>query len=352
MTAIWPVPVSNCAFLAPMSGVSDLPFRRIAAGFGAGLVFSEMVASDRLVAGEEDARLRLEADGLLVRAVQLAGCTEHHLTEAARIAEAAGADLIDINMGCPAKRVVHGWAGSALMRDLDHATRLVRAVVAGVAVPVSLKMRLGWDEASVNAPELARRAEAEGVRMVTVHGRTRRQFYKGRADWGAIAAVKAAVSVPVVANGDCAAVADARDMLARSGADAVMIGRAAVGRPWLVGAIGSLLADGSPATASAASTATAAAAAPDPARLAGLVAGHYEAVLGHYGVAAGVRQARKHLAGYCDDALRRFAPAGSAVPNRVRSLKTALLTADDPARVMALLPAFFASCTETMQQAA
>ena len=341
MTVPWPVPVSNRAFLAPMSGVSDLPFRRLAAGFGAGLVFSEMVASDRLVAGEEEARLKLEADGLAVRAVQLAGCTEHPLTEAARIAEAAGADLIDINMGCPAKRVVHGWAGSALMRDLDHATRLVRAVVAAVRVPVSLKMRLGWDETSVNAPELARRAEAEGVRMVTVHGRTRRQFYKGTADWAAIAAVKAAVSVPVVANGDCASAADAGEMLARSGADAVMIGRAAVGRPWLVGAVGSALAGGAPA----------AAAEPDPARLAGIVAGHYEAVLGHYGVAAGVRQARKHLAGYCDDAMRRCAPAGAAA-DHVRCLKAALLTADRPDRVMALLPAFFASCTETMRQAA
>ena len=179
---IGPVTLANRAFLAPMSGVSDLPFRRIAARLGAGLVISEMVASDRLIAGEVETRLKLEGEGLALHAVQLAGCTEEHLAEAARIAEAAGAGLIDINMGCPAKRVVHGWAGSALMRDLDHATRLIRAVVASVRVPVSLKMRLGWDETTMNAPELGRRAEAEGVAMLTVHGRTRRQFYKGRAD--------------------------------------------------------------------------------------------------------------------------------------------------------------------------
>lgn len=286
--AVGPLRFANRVFLAPMSGVSDLPFRRLAARFGAGLVVSEMVASDRLAAGEEEARLRMEGDGLPLRAVQLAGCREADLAEGARIAEAAGADLVDINMGCPAKRVVGGYAGSALMRDLDHATRLVRATVRAVSVPVTLKMRLGWDHASINAPELARRAEAEGVVLVTVHGRTRCQFYKGAADWGLIRPVKAAVSLPVVANGDVRTAADARAMRARSGADAVMVGRAAVGAPWLPAAIAARL-DGAPVPGPATTEAFAA-----------LVLEHHGALVAHYGATQGVRIARKHLAAYLD----------------------------------------------------
>src|SRR3954454_5460992 len=190
--AIGPVVASGRAVLAPLSGVTDLAFRRIAKRFGAGLVISEMVAADDYVRGSEEARLRAEGQGISPHVVPRAGCEPSWMGEAARLAEANGAAIVDINMGCPAKRVTGGYAGSALMRDLDHAIALVRATVGAVQIPVTLKMRLGWDDASLNAPELARRAEAEGVQLVTVHGRTRMQFYKGRADWAAIRAVRAA----------------------------------------------------------------------------------------------------------------------------------------------------------------
>src|SRR5882724_827766 len=238
------IQVANRVFLAPMSGVTDAPFRRLAASLGAGLVVSEMTASDDLANGRPMSRLRCEATGVGPHVVQLAGCQTHWMAEGARIAESAGADIIDINMGCPAKHVTGGQSGSALMRDLDHALRLIEATVGAVSVPVTLKMRLGWDDASRNCAELARRAEGAGVRLITVHGRTRCQFYKGDADWAAVRAVKDAIRIPLVVNGDITSFEKAVSALEMSGADAVMIGRGAQGQPWLPGQIGRRLESG------------------------------------------------------------------------------------------------------------
>jgi tRNA-dihydrouridine synthase B len=228
----------NRVFLAPMSGVSDEPFRKAAHVTGAGLVVSEMVASEELVRERRDmVRRAKSAANVYPFAMQIAGREAKWMAEGARVAQDLGADIIDINMGCPARQVTGGLSGSALMRNLDHAISLVAATVDAAQVPVTLKMRLGWDENSLNAPELARRAEAEGVAMVTVHGRTRCQFYSGKADWRAIRSVREAISIPLVANGDCSSAEDARAMMELSGCDGVMIGRASYGRPWLAGEV-------------------------------------------------------------------------------------------------------------------
>ncbi|QRM55441.1 tRNA dihydrouridine synthase DusB [Sinorhizobium sp. BG8] len=272
----------NRVVLAPMSGVTDLPFRELAWRFGAGLVVTEMVASRELAVNSPESWARIRNCGIRPHMVQLAGRDAHWMGEAARIAEANGADIIDINMGCPAKKVIGGYSGSALMRDPDHALTLVSATVNAVKVPVTLKMRLGWDHNSINAPEIARRAEEAGVKMITVHGRTRMQFYEGRADWDAIRAVRDCISVPLVANGDVDTVEDAREILRRSGADAVMLGRSAQGRPW------------HPAVLAGACSA------PAGEDLAALVVEHYRMMLDFYGPEAGLRHARKHLGWYIE----------------------------------------------------
>src|SRR5262252_4927613 len=221
------VRLTNPVVLAPMSGVTDAPFRRLAARLGAGLVVSEMAACAALAAGKRNAWLRLEAPGIGHHVVQIAGCEAKWMAEGARIAAGEGAEIIDINMGCPARHVTNGEAGSALMRDLDHALTLIEATVSAVTVPVTLKMRLGWDERTRNAAELARRAEAAGVQLITVHGRTRCQFYKGQADWRAVRAVRESIAIPLVVNGDVTSCDEAVAALDASGADAVMIGRGA-----------------------------------------------------------------------------------------------------------------------------
>ncbi len=315
------VPVSTRAFLAPLSGVTDLAMRRIAMRCGAGLVVSEMVASEEFVQGHEEMRLRAEGEGVFPHVVQLAACEPHWLGEAARLAEASGANIIDINMGCPAKRVTGGWAGSALMRDLDHAVSLVEAAVAAVNVPVTVKMRLGWDEATLNAPELARRAVEAGAAMITVHGRTRQQFYKGSANWAAIRAVRDVGTFPLVANGDVSTLEQARACLDSSRADAAMIGRAAVGRPWLVGQIAAGL-DGAIGVE------------PSLAEKLAMACEHFDGLVSLMGRETGVRHARKHLAAYADEAIR----SGCAADPDSR---LAMLTTDDPAKVIAGLRQLF-----------
>ncbi len=311
------IAVANRVLLAPMSGVTDAPFRRLTAALGAGLVVSEMTASDDLVNGKPMSKLRCEAAGIGPHVVQLAGCESHWMAEGARIAESAGADVIDINMGCPARHVTGGQSGSALMRNLDHAVALVEATISAVKVPVTLKMRLGWDERSLNAPELARRAEAAGVRMITVHGRTRCQFYKGDADWSAVRAVKDAVTIPVVVNGDITSFDKAVTALELSGADAVMIGRGAQGQPWLPGQIGRRLETGI------------AEAAPSLSEQLKHVRALYDEVCSHYGVRIGFRHARKHL-GW---ALETAAACSRAPAATLKTWRQKILTSDEPSSV-------------------
>lgn len=308
-----------------MSGVTDLPFRQLAWRFGAGLVVTEMVASRELVGNRHESWARLKGAGLKPHMVQLAGRDPHYMAEAARIVADHGADMVDINMGCPARKVTSGECGSALMREPDHALKIIEAVVAASPVPVTLKMRLGWDENSINAPYLAERAEAAGVRAVTVHGRTRMQFYEGRADWDAIRAVREAIRVPLIANGDVDTVEDAGEILRRSGADAVMIGRGCQGRPWHAGVL-------------------AGHAAPAAKDIPALAIAHYDAMLEFYGEAAGLRHARKHLGWYLD---RARAPVSGET-------RAAVMTSKEPAEVRALMAAALSAGVneETMKEAA
>ncbi|MFI5011227.1 MAG: tRNA dihydrouridine synthase DusB [Hyphomicrobiales bacterium] len=320
---IGPIRLDGRAWLAPMSGITDVVMRKIARRLGAAAVVSEMIASPQLAQGDEEARLKLEGKGVSPHIVQIAGRDPACMAEAARIAEASGADIVDINMGCPAKRVARQLCGSALMREPDLAERVVAAVAGAVTLPVTVKMRLGFDAVSLNAPDIARRCEGAGARLICVHGRTRAQFYDGHADWPAVGAVKRSVGVPVIVNGDIASAADAETALLRSGADGVMIGRAALGRPWLPGEVERAL-RGEPERPLS------------PAARCALATEHYQGLLALYGLPLGLRHARKHLQAYAAHAL------AASIDARAPAIRAALMRSERPAEVKILLHEAFA----------
>ncbi len=325
---IGPVTTRNRVFLAPLSGVTDEPFRAVAHAHGAGLVVSEMVASEELVRARPDMVRRARgAEKLKPFVIQLAGREAHWMAEGAKVAQDLGADIIDINMGCPARQVTGGLSGSALMRDLDHALTLIEATVHSARVPVTLKMRLGWDAKSINAPELARRAEASGVQMITVHGRTRCQFYGGKADWSAIRAVREAIRIPLIANGDACTADHARIMMSESGADGVMVGRGAYGRPWWPGVIANQLEPGSGIEE------------PSLAAEMKIVAGHHQQMLENYGEELGNKTARKHI-GW---AISRLEERQFLAPPQAASWRRKILTSRDNAHVAAALLELYGS---------
>ncbi len=314
------IDIEDPVILAPMSGVTDLPFRRLVKDYGAGLVVSEMIASQAMIhQTRRTMKMASHCAEEFPMAVQLAGCEPLVVAEAARLNQDRGAAIIDINMGCPVKKVVNGHAGSALMQNLDHAREILEATVAAVDLPVTLKMRTGWDANSRNAPELARIAENSGISMITVHGRTRNQLYRGKSDWAFIRKVKEAVSIPVIANGDIVKVDDAREVLRLSGADGVMVGRGAYGRPWFLKQIIHFLKTGERL--------------PDPSlgEQRNLLLKHYSMMLEHYGVHVGLRNARKHIAWYS-----KGLPASA-------EFRASINTVDDPEIVIRTITSFYDS---------
>jgi tRNA-dihydrouridine synthase B len=333
------IKLRNSIFLAPMSGVTDAAFRKVAHAHGAGMVVSEMVASEELARERPDMVRRTHGGaGLSPFVIQLAGREEKWMAEGAKIAEGLGADIIDINMGCPARQVTGGLSGSALMRDPDHAVELVSATVNATKVPVSLKMRLGWDHDQMNAAQIAKCAEQAGVKMITVHGRTRCQFYTGKADWNAIRSVREAIRIPLVANGDCQSAEDAKAMMKASGADAVMLGRAAYGRPWWPGALAESLEAGSGK------------AAPTLSEERDIALWHQQETLSLYGAALGNKTFRKHL-GWL---LTRLCERGLVSREQLGLSRTALLSNPDNTAVTSGITTIFTALINepTLQAAA
>lgn len=312
------IPVPDPVFLAPMSGVTDLPFRRMVKGFGAGLVFSEMIASRAVIEDwKSKVKVRVDYAEEFPMAVQIAGCEPEVMAEAARINVGRGAAIIDINFGCPVKKIVTSYAGSALMRDEDLATRIMAAVVEAVDVPVTVKMRLGWDETSMNAPRLACAAQNVGIQMVTVHGRTRCQLYNGTANWHALRPVREAIDIPLVVNGDILSPADAQRAMEISGANGVMIGRGCYGKPWLLRETAAFLKSATPPPP------------PSPAAMLPVIEQHYEDMLTYYGRKQGVQIARKHLGWYLQSL-----PGGAELRPEINRLS-------EPAAVLEKLRPFF-----------
>ena len=320
---VGPVTIDAPVILAPMTGVTDLPFRKVVKRYGAGLTVSEMIASQAMIRETRQSLQKATWDPSEEPvSLQLAGCTPNEMAEAAKLNEQRGAAIIDINMGCPVKKVVNGDAGSALMRDLPLAARLIDATVKAVKVPVTLKMRMGWDHSSLNAPELARIAEDLGIKLITVHGRTRCQLYKGTADWAFIRSVKEAVSLPVIVNGDICSVQDSREALRQSGADGVMIGRGAYGRPWLIAQVMSELGGRGRRPA------------PELDEQLATMLEQYDDMLGLYGTQTGVNLARKHIGWYT-----KGLPGSAELRNKVNQQ-------EDPKAVIAMLQDFYAPwCT-------